>query len=156
MGKVRSQFCKKSAIREQNGACGNLQSLFGKLQSRSRFFFLQLWPPGRKAMACRFKNLVAVAFLSPPRLPRYRRPGRPPLSPHAAVLRVRWPIRHRGAAYDWLLLFGPGGGAGRSEKLVCWQRRCGSARGNAAGIGEPAGDGGDGGGDCGSVEPVGP
>ncbi|CAO2614190.1 hypothetical protein LEMLEM_LOCUS16441 [Lemmus lemmus] len=98
-------------------------------------------------MACRFKNLVAVAFLSLPRLPRYRLPGRPPLSPHAAVLRVSLPIRHRGAVYDWLLRFGPGGGAGRSEKLVCWRRRCGSARGSAAGTGEPAGGGG--GGDCG-------
>lgn len=106
----------------------------------------------RKAMACPFKNLVAVAFLSPPRLPRHRWPGRPSLSSHATVLRVSRPIRHRGAVYDWLLRFGPRGGAGRPEKLVCWQRPCGSATGSRPGLVSRPGAAAA----AGTAEPVGP
>lgn len=106
----------------------------------------------RKAIVCPFKNLVAVAFLSPPRLPRHRWPGRPSLSSHTAVLQVSRPIRHRDTVYDWLLGFGPRGGAGRPEKLVCWRRRCGSATGSRPGLESRPGTAAA----AGTAEPVGP
>lgn len=114
--------------------------------------FLNSGHQSKKAMACPFKNLVAVAFLSPPRLPRHRWPGRPSLSSHAAVLRVSLPIHHRAAVYDWLLRFGPRGGAGRPEKLVCWRRPCGSATGSQPGLVSRRGVAAA----AGTAEPVGP
>lgn len=71
---------------------------------------------------------------------------------HAAVLQVSRPIRHRDAVYDWLLRFGPRGGAGRPEKLVCWRRRCGSATGLRPGLVSRPGKAAA----AGTAEPVGP
>jgi hypothetical protein len=97
-------------------------------------FVPKVAPPGR-AGAYPFKNVVEVLFLSLPRLPAVpARPGRPPLFSHAATLRVWQPIRRRSPASDWLLRFGPGGGAGRSEKLVCWWRLCRAAPGARFGL----------------------